>query len=160
MRNIESIPAAELLANAVTFAKLGPKNGVSNFIIEGPIDTADRNIKVMAGIFPYGSDLIVPGYAIIGTEPQPSMVTWNRRILNLQLPQRVRQSGVPDIPLLCELFSKRSAINGWPEILIAFGKYTGSENEFVQLFHIAGMSPQTALRSMRDRARDRLAKLQ
>lgn len=161
MKSIESLSPQRLMERALAFTHLGPENYVSNFIIQGPINKADRLISTIAGLYPYTNPMLAPNYAVIGGEPlRQSAASWNKRIAELQLPTRVRQSGLLDIPQISSAMTAWCASRGLPNVLLAFGTYRGTDQSFIQLFHVAGMTPEYALKQIQDRAYQRYAKLQ
>lgn len=161
-QNIERLSPPVLMERIVTFAKLQPEQGVSNFVIQGPIEKSPRVVDTAVGLFPYAHPALVPGYAIVSVKHagHGDMALWNGRIKTLTLPDRVLKLGIPDNHILSMVYSSKLARNGMPTIALLFGWYQETNHEFVQLFCAAGISPSTALSELKTRATERLISLQ
>lgn len=162
LQNIERLSPPVLMERIVTFAKLQPEQGVSNFVIQGPIEKSPRVVDTAVGLFPYANPALVPGYAIVSVKPAEhgDMTLWNSRIKTLTLPDRVLILDIPDNHILSMVYSSELARNGMPNIALLFGWYQETNHEFVQLFCATGISPATALRKLSERATQRLIILQ
>ena len=155
----EQLKPEMFMARIVGFCKLLPNEGVSNFVLQGPISQEDRLVKTAAGLFPPVGFSISPTSAIATAEhtEKGKMSEYHSRILNLSMSERILDLNIPDDRAIREEMTKFCKRMGYPTIAIVFGKYRDSGLDYVTLHSVAGISPQTALQEFKKKSRQRLS---
>lgn len=159
----EQLTSVGYLQKMSEFGNLRPIDGASNFVISGDIQPdSEWVIDVGAGLFPGISSATDAGVVIVTTIPddQKSAPYYHSQILRMELPERVKNLGVPDIDTVRQILTQRSLMNGWPTIMITFSHYLDTGKQFVTLQCITGISPQTALNEFQKVSQRRLISFQ
>lgn len=136
------------------FVQMGTGMGIQNFILQGPI--GDTKFTTFVGV--YQSPSIETGYVAVG-EADLDAISLANKLLQLQLPERVRQLQIHEEAETELTLERLLAFNGLPSTVIAIGNAHSSQEEVVALFTVAGRTPQRALSLVQDTVRQRLHKL-
>lgn len=155
----ESIDSAK--QRVQEFIRLTPSQGVSNFVLEGPIHDEDVNTTVFAALFPNPFNEMGLQSAIFTTDSRErgKMAYYHSRILRLEISERIRNFHVPDDDFYRTVMTGRCILNGWPVTAITFSCYQQTLEEVVMMYTIAGNSPDTALREFQIKSRERISML-
>lgn len=123
-----------------------------NFVLEGPIDVPTF-FETFVGIF-LNTD---PDFFVVGDAVD--LPRFYSRILNLELPGRLKEIRYGnDIIIAARLFEN---VRGpyLPNRVLAFGTSRDTKEEVVLLVASRGIPPQDALDDIKERVRERLARL-
>ena len=155
----EKIDPSQLMDRMIEF---GEFEGVNQVIVRGPIRSSERLISVAAGLFPSLTEFDEPSYVIVAGEPEglKGAPHYHSKIMRLQLDQRIIDLNLPDSSKVSKKNTEICRVKGWPIIAIFFGQYSDTNEAFISLACIAGISPQTALDILKKQSQERLISFQ
>lgn len=131
---------------------------VHNFLLTDDSGNVPADYWGFVGIFPKPPAGTEAGYISIITDPNRAISTFNSRILQVELPERVRQLRIPADSQLRLAGSFRCAVKGLPSIVLAFGETRDTQQESILLACIVGITPAEALRVIQNRTKEAIAK--
>lgn len=136
--------------------------GVNNVILDGPIREEEaRENEVAVGYFPSSEDPQKYGAAVHSPYQELSrneIINYYEKIRRFKLTNRIKHMVRGDSETE-EKCLKRSKINGWPTILLTFGRYKVHGEDCVTMHFIAGMPPDKAMSIIQGHAKLRLQEL-
>lgn len=151
-----------VLRQMETFFRTNPREGVNNFDLT--TDNSDPNIKITPDIFsaifsqfpgsPYGFATI----ALSERGRALSRGEIHQILLDITLPQRIHDLNMPDNPDIYKLIELSMSLKRLPTVLIMLGRIVGTEQPFVGMHALAGLSPSTALQIFQDRVKANYAR--
>lgn len=150
----ERISPEDLANRMANFIRLGPSRGVNNFVLRGPINVP-TNMKSFVGIFPGLGEEGDIATVSIGQKQTPSEVY--SKVLELELPQRVKDTFITVDENIRERMERRSSHQGLPTIVLGFGEACEAREEVVILGFVSGMSADEALSKLQNRVQARMS---
>lgn len=150
----EKSPSERMLEKAYEFARL--EKGVNLFTLKG-IDVPTF-FETFICIFPDLISTQKTDINMVGTKIVDAKSIY-KKILDLELPDRLKNIPVKDDEDLSRGLKRHMAMRGLPALMVALGKTQEKNEEVIVLFSVAGISPETGLKEVKKRIKERLSRL-
>jgi hypothetical protein len=135
--------------NSVEFMSYGPEDGVITTILEGHIDRKTL-FHTIVGIYPDEGMGIFEAVSISEDKEFADAEKIYPRILNMKIPQRMKNYKFPIDLDKAELLRSKFELKQMPFIALAFGENVSNKKSVIGLFFADGLNPQTALTALKD----------
>lgn len=153
----------ELMAQAARYYKeamasflaVPPEQGVNNFVIKGPYQNPKVEYSTLIGLFSRPGINMPPEMPIINLEPDKlGMVGWHKKILSLEIPQRVKDLKITvDSEIEGQFKAVLDSVK-LPYAVLSVGKVI--DEEIVMLSCLWGANPEAVLAEFQAKSRERL----
>ena len=150
----------QYLDSMEAFCRIPVARGVNNFVISGPILKKPFKIYGFAGMFPMmhkdeDYNLVIGYKREAGIDNIP--IKYYSKILGVKMNDRIKEFQVTD-DAKASLINRHICLQaGLPMFCFCFGKYKKGDIEAVSLYLVQGISPDTALRAVQNKARIKLS---
>lgn len=130
-----------------------------NYILQEVARDVPTYYDTFVSLFPS----MLPGgegtFAVTGGSSEQSGISILNRVTKLEIPQRVKALNMPNDPGIKSATETVARLQGFPAVVVAFGLTRDTNEELACLFCLPGMTPESALSQIQERARRKLASL-
>lgn len=161
---VEALDAQKLRLKTEEFARIGPREGVNNFVVRGRVRDLKVEPEAFVCLFAHFRIPGEPVVMVLQADPEAKGPSYYySEILDLEIPIRVEKYGIRDSLREKKNMISKVGLKGMPYIALLFGHYLEKgkkAGEVAILNSIVGLSPETALAELKIAAEGRLASFQ
>lgn len=131
----------------------------NSYILQEETLNVPTHFDAFVSLFPS----MLPGdegtFAVTDASSGQSGISILNRVTKLELPQRLKDLKMQNDPGIRSAAETVARLQGFPVIVLVFGITRDTNKEVAYLFCLPGMTPESALSQIQDRARRKLASL-